>query len=118
MERLMPLLLDLSTPFTEPVIIFTLVLCIILISPILLNKLRIPAIVVMIVAGVTIGPHGFHLLERDGAIVLFGTVGLLYIMFLAGLEIEMNGFKKKCKIQCGFRTTHLCSPVYHRFCCL
>ncbi|HRF78219.1 MAG TPA: cation:proton antiporter, partial [Chitinophagales bacterium] len=93
----MPLLLDLSTPFTEPVIIFTLVLCIILISPILLNKLRIPAIVVMIVAGVTIGPHGFHLLERDGAIVLFGTVGLLYIMFLAGLEIEMNGFKKNAK---------------------
>lgn len=93
----MPLLLDLSTPFTEPVIIFTLVLFIILVSPILLNKLRIPAIVVMIVAGVTIGPHGFHLLERDGAIVLFGTVGLLYIMFLAGLEIEMNGFKKSAE---------------------
>ncbi len=91
------MLIDLSTPYTEPVMIFTLVLLIILISPILLNKLRIPSIVVMIIAGVMIGPNGFHLIERDGAIVLFGTVGLLYIMFLAGLEMEMNGFRKNAK---------------------
>jgi Kef-type K+ transport system membrane component KefB len=97
MGNVLPLLIDLSTPFKEPVIIFSVVLFIILISPILLNKLRIPSIVVMIIAGVIIGPHGFHWLERDGAIVLFGTVGLLYIMFLAGLEIEMNGFKKNAK---------------------
>ena len=102
MEMMLPLMLDLSTPFKEPVIIFSIVLFIILISPILLNKLRIPSIVVMIIAGVTIGPHGFHLLERDGAIVLFGTVGLLYIMFLAGLEIELNGFKKTAKSSITF----------------
>ncbi|MBK7036904.1 MAG: cation:proton antiporter [Chitinophagales bacterium] len=94
MTFVLPLLVDLSTPFKEPVIIFSIVLCIILLSPVLLNRLRIPSIVGMIIAGVVIGPHGFNLLERDGAIVLFGTVGLLYIMFLAGLEIEMTGFKK------------------------
>ncbi len=96
------LLMDLSTPFKEPVIIFSIVLAIILLSPILLKKLRIPSIVVMIIAGVAIGPHGFHLLERDGAIVLFGTVGLLYIMFLAGLEIEMRGFRKNATTSISF----------------
>lgn len=91
------LFVDLSTPFKEPVIIFTVVLCIILLSPVLLNKLRIPSIVIMIIAGVAIGPNGFHLLDRDGAIVLFGTVGLLYIMFLAGLEMNVSGYKKNAQ---------------------
>lgn len=94
--------MDLSTPFKEPVIIFSIVLAIILLSPILLKTLRIPSIVMMIIAGVMIGPHGFHLLERDGAIVLFGTVGLLYIMFLAGLEIDLHGFKKNAKRSVSF----------------
>ncbi len=96
------LLMDLTTPFKEPVIIFSIVLAIILLSPILLKGLRIPSIVVMILAGLAIGPHGFHLLERDGAIVLFGTVGLLYIMFLAGLEIEISGFRKNAKTSISF----------------
>ncbi|HMZ88482.1 MAG TPA: cation:proton antiporter [Chitinophagales bacterium] len=96
------LLMDLSTPFKEPVIIFSIVLAIILLSPILLKTLRIPSIVVMIIAGVIIGPHGFQLLERDGAIVLFGTVGLLYIMFLAGLEIDLHGFRKNISRSVSF----------------
>ena len=96
------ILMDLTTPFKEPVIIFSMVLGIILLSPILLKALRIPSIVVMILAGVAIGPHGFNLLARDGAIVLFGTVGLLYIMFLAGLEIEIAGFRKNAKTSVSF----------------
>ena len=48
----------------------------------------------LIIAGIIIGPNGFNLLERDSSIILFGTVGLLYIMFLAGLELDMNDFKK------------------------
>ncbi|MFI5171617.1 MAG: cation:proton antiporter [Chitinophagales bacterium] len=102
MRDFLLLFVDLSTPFKEPVIIFTIVLCIILLSPVLLNKLRIPSIVVMIIAGVTIGPNGFHLLDRDGAIVLFGTVGLLYIMFLAGLEMNVGGFKKNLQTSIVF----------------
>lgn len=90
----MILLLDLSLPFKDPVLIFTLVLLIILFAPIILNKLRIPGIVGLILAGVLVGPNGFNLLLRDNSIVLFGTVGLLYIMFLAGLEIDMIDFKK------------------------
>jgi Kef-type K+ transport system membrane component KefB len=81
-------------PFKEPVLVFTLVLLIILFAPLIAGKLRLPGIIGLILAGILIGPNGFHLLNRDISIVLFGTVGLLYIMFIAGLEIDMNDFKK------------------------
>lgn len=86
--------LDFTLPLKNPVIIFSLVLFIILFAPLLLNKLKIPHIIGLIVAGVIIGPYGFNLLLRDSSIVLFGTVGLLYIMFTAGLEIDLEEFKK------------------------
>src|SRR5688572_25496776 len=86
--------LDFTLPFKNPVIIFSIVLFIILFAPILLNKLKFPPIIGLILAGIVIGPYGFQLLLRDSSIVLFGTVGLLYIMFTAGLEIDMEEFKK------------------------
>lgn len=86
--------LDFSLPLTNPVIVFSLVLFIILFAPILFNKLKIPYIIGLIVAGIIIGPYGFNLLLRDSSIVLFGTVGLLYIMFTAGLEIDIEEFKR------------------------
>ncbi len=85
---------DFTLPLKNPVIIFSLVLFIILFAPLLLNKLKIPHIIGLIVAGILIGPYGFNLLLRDSSIVLFGTVGLLYIMFTAGLEIDLEEFKK------------------------
>jgi len=74
---------------TQPVHIFFIVLVIILFAPILLNKLKIPHIIGMIVAGVVIGPYGFNILDNDSSFAVFGQVGLLYLMFLAGLEIDM-----------------------------
>src|SRR4051794_34925405 len=86
--------LDFSLPLKNPVIIFSLVLFIILFAPLLLNKLKISHIIGLIVAGIVIGPYGLNLLLRDSSIVLFGTVGLLYIMFTAGLEIDLEEFRK------------------------
>lgn len=86
--------LDFSLPLTNPVIIFSLVLFIILFAPILLKKVKVPHIIGLILAGVVVGPYALNLLKRDESIVLFGTVGLLYIMFLAGLEIDLKEFKK------------------------
>jgi len=83
-----------TLPLTNPVIIFSLVLFIILFAPILFNKIKVPHIIGLIVAGVIIGPYGFNLLLRDASIVLFGTVGLIYIMFTAGLEIDLEEFRK------------------------
>ena len=86
--------IDFSLPLKNPVIIFSLVLFIILFAPIFFNKIKIPHIIGLIIAGIVIGPYGFNLLLRDSSIVLFGTVGLLYIMFTAGLEIDMEEFKR------------------------
>ncbi len=85
---------DLTLPLTNPVIIFSLVLFIILFAPIVFNKIRVPHIIGLILAGIIIGPYGFNLLLRDSSMVLFGTVGLIYIMFTAGLEIDIEEFKK------------------------
>ncbi|MFN0276835.1 MAG: cation:proton antiporter [Chitinophagales bacterium] len=93
----MQLRIDTSLPFQEPVIVFAIVLLITLLSPLILNKIRVPGIVGMIIAGIIIGPHGFNLIEKSGAITLFSTVGLLYIMFLAGLEIDMLHIKTSGK---------------------
>ena len=86
--------LDLTFPITDPTWIFLLVLLIILFAPILLNKLRIPHIIGMILAGLAVGEHGFNILARDSSFELFGKVGLYYIMFLAGLEMNMGDFKE------------------------
>ncbi|MBS1616208.1 MAG: cation:proton antiporter [Bacteroidetes bacterium] len=86
--------LNFDLPLSNPVIIFSLVLFIILFAPILFNKIKVPHIIGLILAGVIIGPYGLNFLRRDSSIVLFGTVGLLYIMFLAGLEIDLTEFKK------------------------
>ena len=85
---------SLQLPITDPTWIFLLVLLIILFAPILLNKLRIPHIIGMILAGLVIGEHGFNILARDSSFELFGKVGVYYIMFLAGLEMNMSDFKK------------------------
>lgn len=83
-----------TLPLTDPVLKFLLILVIILAAPLLLNKLRIPHLLGLIIAGAIIGPHGFNLVLRDSSIILSGTAGLLYIMFLAGLEIDLGDFKK------------------------
>jgi Kef-type K+ transport system membrane component KefB len=87
-------ILETTLPLTNPVLKFLVILIIILSAPIILNKAKIPHILGLIIAGAIIGPNGFNLLLRDSGIILSGTAGLLYIMFLAGLEINMAEFKK------------------------
>lgn len=88
------ILSEFQTPLQNPVLQFSLILFIILFAPILLNKVRIPHLIGLIIAGALIGPHGFNFMLRDSSIQLYGTVGLLYIMFLAGLEIDLVDFRK------------------------
>lgn len=81
-------------PLTNSVLIFALVLFIILLSPILLRRIKVPGIIGLIISGIIVGPHGLNLLEQNAAVDLFSTIGLIYIMFIAGLELDMNEFKK------------------------
>ncbi len=92
----------LDLPFSDPVLIFGLVMVIILVVPILAKKLRTPDIVGLIFAGAVIGQGALGLLERDDTIILLGTVGLLYLMFIAGISIDLEKFSKFRSISLSF----------------
>jgi len=84
-------------PITDPTLIFFVVLLIILFAPIIMSKLRIPHIIGMVLAGVIVGQYGLDILERDNSFELFGRVGLYYIMFLAGLEMDLEGIRRNTR---------------------
>lgn len=112
------LLDEFQLPLKNPVLVFSLLLFIILLSPILLRKIRIPAIIGLIISGVIIGPHGFGLIGRKAMdsqgyfdIELFSTIGLLYIMFIAGLELDMNEFRKHLKKSITFGALTFFVPI-------
>ncbi|MFN3596731.1 MAG: cation:proton antiporter [Rubricoccaceae bacterium] len=86
--------IDWSLPFSDPVLIIALVMSVVLLAPLLFSRLRVPGLIGLLVAGVVIGPHALGLLEREGTIQVLGTIGLLYIMFLAGLEVDLNEFAR------------------------
>ena len=81
-------------PITDPTLVFLVVMLVILSAPIIMGKLRIPHIIGMVIAGVILGKYGLNILERDNSFELFGRVGLYYIMFLAALEMDMEGVRK------------------------
>ncbi len=87
------LMSEFTLPLSNPVLVFSLVLIIILLSPILLKRLKIPGIIGLIISGVIIGPYGFNILEKNSAVELFSTIGLLYIMFIAGLDLNIGQFR-------------------------
>lgn len=78
-----------NLPFTEPIAIVLTVMAVTLMVPLLFNRLKIPYIIGLIAAGMALGPYGFNVLEYDGALKVFGELGMLYLMFLAGVEIDM-----------------------------
>jgi len=82
---------------SEPILTFAILLLIILLVPILFQKIKLPGIVGLLLAGTIVGPNGFGLVEAAGVIDVLGKVGLLYLMFLAGLEINLGQFKKERK---------------------
>ena len=75
---------------TKPTGIFLVMLLIILLAPIVLRRLRVPHIIGLILAGLAVGPNGLNILAFDASIEVFGQVGIYYIMFLAGLEMDMG----------------------------
>ncbi len=88
-------LLRLESPIVDPVIIFALVMFILLTAPMMFERLRIPGMVGLIAAGIVIGPHGFNLVVREGIFEFLGKAGLIYLMFLAGLEINLRQFNRQ-----------------------
>lgn len=93
---MMPAMLNFERffPLQDPVIVFFTICLIILFVPLLFERIKLPGLVGFIIVGAVLGGNGLHILERNSAITLFGTVGLLYIMFASGLETDIDDFKK------------------------
>lgn len=103
--------IDLTLPIEDPILKFLLILVIILAAPLILNKLKIPYLLGLIIAGAVIGPHGLNLVLRDSSIILSGTAGLLYIMFLSGLDMDMADFKHNSWRSLVFGLYTFCVPL-------
>lgn len=108
---MLPLFASITLPLEDPILKFLLILIIILAAPLLLNKLKIPYLLGLIIAGAVIGPHGLNLVLRDSSIILSGTAGLLYIMFLSGLELDMSDFRKNSWRSLVFGLYTFCIPL-------
>jgi Kef-type K+ transport system membrane component KefB len=98
-QEFMDLLNEFKFPLENPILTFSILLLIILVSPIILRRFRIPALIGLIISGVIIGPHGINMISegvsaKSGFVGMFATFGLLYIMFMAGLELDMQEFKR------------------------
>jgi Kef-type K+ transport system membrane component KefB/nucleotide-binding universal stress UspA family protein len=85
--------LALIGPVENPVLVFLIILTIMLVAPLLFERLRLPGIIGLILAGLVVGPYGLGILRRDETIILLGTVGLLFLMFMAGLETSLEDLK-------------------------
>jgi Kef-type K+ transport system membrane component KefB/mannitol/fructose-specific phosphotransferase system IIA component (Ntr-type) len=89
-------------PVTDPILVFTILVAAMVVAPVFSRKLRIPDLVLLLGFGALLGPHGLNMLERNSAVTLLGEVGLLYIMFLAGIEIDLYRFRRSYKRSVGF----------------
>jgi Kef-type K+ transport system membrane component KefB/nucleotide-binding universal stress UspA family protein len=96
----------------EPIIYFAILLAVILIVPLLFEKLRIPGIIGLLVAGIILGPNGLKLFDSESQIMtLLSDIGLLYLMFVAGLEIDLHQFQQIKYRAAGFGSLTFSIPL-------
>ena len=79
-------------PINDPITVFGITLLVIFIIPLLFSKLKLPGIIGLILAGMLLGTSGLNILDKSASIELLGNVGLIYLMFLAGLELDAGSF--------------------------
>jgi Kef-type K+ transport system membrane component KefB len=81
----------------DPILIFAFMMMVLLVAPMIFQRFKLPGIVGLIISGIIIGPHALGILKPEGSIQLFASVGLIYLMFLAGLEINLHEFNRQKK---------------------
>lgn len=96
---------------TNPVLIFAFIMFVILLAPVIFTRLRLPGIVGLIFSGIIIGPHALGIIKADASLELFSSVGLIYIMFLAGLEINLNEFNRQRRSSITFGSFTFLFPM-------
>ncbi len=101
----------LALPFSDPVLIFAVLTALTFGVPTLCRLTRVPPVIGLILVGILIGPSVLGILERDQTVVLLGNVGLLYILFLAGLSLDLQGFRRNRSRSLGFGALTLLIPL-------
>ncbi|MGH8001964.1 MAG: cation:proton antiporter [Brasilonema sp.] len=96
----------------EPIVSFAILLTVILIVPLLFERLKLPGLLGLLIAGVALGPHGLRLLSTESeTLKLLSDIGLVYLMFVAGLEIDMEQFERTKHRSIGFGTFTFLLPL-------
>jgi Kef-type K+ transport system membrane component KefB len=85
-------LLGVTVPFDDPALVLATVFALVLLAPVVATQVRLPPIIGLIAGGILIGPSGLEWVERVGAIELLGGAGLLFLMFTAGVELDLDDF--------------------------
>ncbi len=95
-----------------PLVAFTLLILVVLLIPPIFERLRLPGLVGLLIAGVCLGPTGLQLLDpEDETIKLLSDIGKIYLMFVAGLEIDLADFRKNRNRALGFGVATFLVPL-------
>lgn len=97
-------------PLDQPAHVFGLLFFVILVAPLLAERARVPGLIGLLLAGTLIGPNGLGLLQRSGAVETLGGAGLLYLMFIGGLDLDLNGLRRDVRDSVVFGALTLVIP--------
>jgi Kef-type K+ transport system membrane component KefB len=104
-------LLGVSVPFEDPALVLTALFVVVLFGPVLASLARVPPIIGLIAGGVLLGPTGLGWLEREGSVELLGGAGLLFLMFMAGVELDLDDFAANRNAAALFGVTTFLVPM-------
>ena len=96
----------------EPIIPFAILLVVILVVPIIFERLRLPGLVGLVLSGIVLGRYGWNLFPTETPTMsLLSDIGLVYLMFVAGLEIDLEEFRRKKIPAFGFGSLTFSLPL-------
>ncbi|MBC1257499.1 cation:proton antiporter, partial [Trichormus variabilis] len=96
----------------EPLVPFAILLVILLVVPILFERLRLPGIVGLVLSGLVLGPSGWNLFHTKSPMIsLLSDIGLVYLMFVAGLEVDLELWRRRQSRALGFGCVSFTVPL-------
>ncbi|HEY9823031.1 MAG TPA: cation:proton antiporter, partial [Candidatus Sericytochromatia bacterium] len=103
---------SISEVLKEPIVPFAVLLVVIFTVPPLFERLRLPGLVGLLVAGVLLGSNGLQVLNnKSETMSLLSDIGLVYLMFVAGLEVDMEQFRRTKNRSMGFGSFTFAIPL-------
>lgn len=96
----------------EPIVSFAILLAVILIVPILFERFKLPGLLGLLIAGVALGANGLNVLSTESETMkLLSDIGLVYLMFVAGLEVDLEQFQATRNRSLGFGLATFLVPL-------